>query len=394
MVQTASLRGMTWSHPRGLDPLVACIPPLRDKGINLSWDARSLQGFEEASIRDLAAQYDLIAIDHPFMGDAFRQQALQPVDSIVGEAFVAELRASSVGPSLESYVWRDRLWAIPIDAAAQVAASRADLLTDLGQAPPRSWAEVQVLVDALPAGKRVAMPANPTHVLLAFATVCHAVATDRSAGVDLRPRWWRDDGFDPDTARAALEVLRPLLNTFHPMSWDSDPIQIFDHMVGNDDVVYTPVAFGYSNYARPSSYQHPLSFHGVPFTDGAVIGGMLGGVGLCVSERCSDPEAAATALRFIASGAIQRGLYAEAGGQPAHRVAWTDERVDETCPNFFSPTLASLDVSFVRPRLPGYPAFQREGGELLHRLLRQGTSDDETIAAMNGLWTEILGRSD
>ncbi|ACL63197.1 extracellular solute-binding protein [Methylobacterium nodulans] len=392
MAQQPSLRGMTWSHPRGLDPLVACVPPLRDRGVAVTWDARSLQGFEEASIQHLATQYDLIAIDHPFLGDAFRQGALHPVDGIVGEAFVDELRASSVGPSFQSYLWKDRLWAIPVDAAAQVAAFRADLLADLGRAVPRSWAEVRALVDALPAGRSVAMPANPTHVLLAFGTICHAVAADRSTQADLRPRWWRDDGFDPETARAALALLRSLLDALHPMSWDSDPIQIFDHMVGNDDVVYTPIAFGYSNYARPSSYERPLGFCGVPSMDGAVIGGMLGGVGLCVSRQCRDLEAAAAVLRFVAASGTQRGLYTEAGGQPAHREAWIDERVNTICPNFFAPTLASLDASFVRPRLPGYPAFQREGGEVLHRLLRQGASDDEMIAAMNALWSEIRER--
>src|SRR3954454_16362600 len=99
--QISRLRGMTWSHPRGLDPLLAAGPPLKELGVAVIWDARSLQGFEEASIERLASEYDLIAIDHPFMGDAFAQGALQPVDSIVGEAFVAELKANSVGLSFQ-----------------------------------------------------------------------------------------------------------------------------------------------------------------------------------------------------------------------------------------------------------------------------------------------------
>ena len=134
--QVSRLRGMTWSHPRGLDPLLASVPSLEELGVAVTWDARSLQGFEEASIERLASEYDLIAIDHPFMGDAFAQGALQPVDSIVGEAFVAELKANSVGPSFESYLWNGRLWAIPVDAAAQVAAFRADLL--IGSRPDRA----------------------------------------------------------------------------------------------------------------------------------------------------------------------------------------------------------------------------------------------------------------
>jgi multiple sugar transport system substrate-binding protein len=120
---------------------------------------------------------------------------------------------------------------------------------------------------------------------------------------------------------------------------------------------------------------------------------MLGGVGLCVSCRCQDVEAVATVLRFVAAGNTQSDLYARAGGQPAHRAAWTDATVNRICPNFFEATLPSLDVSFVRPRVLGYPAFQRGGGELLHRLLRKGASDDEVISALNELWTEIRERS-
>src|SRR3954447_15460572 len=319
--QVSRLRGMTWNHPRGLDPLLASVPLLEELGVAITWDARSLQGFEEASIERLASEYDLIAIDHPFMGDAFAQGALQPVDSIVGEAFLDELKANSVGPSFQSYLWKGRLWAIPVDAAAQVAAFRADLLSDLGRAAPASWDQVQALAEALPDGKSVALPANPTHVLLAFATVCHAVATDTSVQGDLRPGWWRDNGFDTATAKAALAVVRPLLRVMHPMSWDSDPIQVFDHMVRHDDVVYTPVAFCYSNYARPSEYDRLLSFQGVPSADGRITGGMLGGVGLCVSRRCRDVEAVSTVLHFVAGRETQTGLYARAGGPPAPRAS-------------------------------------------------------------------------
>lgn len=152
------LRGMAWSHRRGIEPLRACARLLKAQGISIEWDARSLQGFEEATILDLGKTYDLIAIDHPFMGQAFRDRALLPVDEIVGADFVDELKAQSVGPSLESYIWRNRLWAIPVDAAAQVAAFRADLLARAGVTVPTSWREVLALAGTVP----VALAANPT----------------------------------------------------------------------------------------------------------------------------------------------------------------------------------------------------------------------------------------
>lgn len=383
------LKGMTWSHPRGLDPLLATSEVLRERGIDVQWDARSLQGFEETSIAELADQYDMIAIDHPFMGMAFEQGALQPVDALLGDEFMARLRAASVGPSYDSYVWEGHMWAAPVDAAAQVAAMRADLLAARKLTAPRSWDEVFALAEALPAGS-VSMPANPTHLFLAFATVCQAVSKDRSVQPDLRPGWWRDEGFDGETALAALALLRRLMATAHPLSWTADPIDMFEHMVRNDDIAYVPIAFGYSNYARPSAYQRPLTFSGVPSSDGGVGSGMLGGVGLAVSRKCTQTAAVAEVLRYVASGPVQAGLYLEAGGQPAHRDAWSSPATNHVCPNFFGATLASLDRSFVRPRLTAFPTFQRDGGKLLHELFRRpGVADTEVVGALNDMWRQL-----
>lgn len=383
------LKGMTWSHPRGLDPLLATSEVLRERGIDVQWDARSLQGFEEASISELAERYDMIAIDHPFMGMAFREGALQPVDALLGEPMMAQLRTASVGPSYDSYVWEGKMWAAPVDAAAQVAAMRADLLAAHGQRAPRRWDEVFALVDVLPPGS-VSMPANPTHLFLAFATICQAVSKDRSVQADLRPGWWRNDGFDEDTACAALVLMRRLMANAHPLSWNADPIDMFEHMVRNDDIAYVPIAFGYSNYARSTAYAQPLTFAGVPSLDGSEGSGMLGGVGLAVSRNCQHPAAVADVLRYVSSGPVQAGLYLASGGQPAHRDAWLNPATEQVCPNFFGATLASLDRSFVRPRLAAFPAFQRDGGKLLHELFcRPGTSDTEVVRALNDMWRQL-----
>ncbi len=41
------LKGMTWSHPRGYDPMVACSAIWAEKtGVQIDWEKRSLQDFE------------------------------------------------------------------------------------------------------------------------------------------------------------------------------------------------------------------------------------------------------------------------------------------------------------------------------------------------------------
>ena len=42
-----TLKGMTWSHPRGYDPMVATAKAFHQRtGIEIVWDKRSLQDFE------------------------------------------------------------------------------------------------------------------------------------------------------------------------------------------------------------------------------------------------------------------------------------------------------------------------------------------------------------
>ncbi|MEP2741654.1 MAG: carbohydrate ABC transporter substrate-binding protein, partial [Bauldia litoralis] len=119
---------MTWSHPRGYDPMVACSAIWKEKtGVDIAWDKRSLQDFESFPVDELAARYDLVVIDHPHVGQITDENCLIPLDTPHRDADLAALGAASVGGSFESYRWDGHLWALPIDAAAQVQAWRADL---------------------------------------------------------------------------------------------------------------------------------------------------------------------------------------------------------------------------------------------------------------------------
>ncbi|MFT3784888.1 MAG: hypothetical protein QM770_01820 [Tepidisphaeraceae bacterium] len=115
------LHGMTWNHPRGIDPLVACCAEVRDAfGIDVKWDARSLEDFEAFPLDELAQQYDLMVIDHPHVGMAAASGCLRPFDARLADS----LNGTTVGRSHESYYWQGKQWALAIDAAAQVSARR------------------------------------------------------------------------------------------------------------------------------------------------------------------------------------------------------------------------------------------------------------------------------
>ena len=139
-----TLKGMTWSHPRGYDPMVACSTLWREKtGVAIAWEKRSLQDFESFPVEELAKAYDLIVIDHPHVGQITAEGCLAPLDMPGRETECEALARGSVGQSYPSYTWpdqtgQDRQWAFPIDAACQVQAWRPDLLA----AAPASWGEV------------------------------------------------------------------------------------------------------------------------------------------------------------------------------------------------------------------------------------------------------------
>ena len=49
-----AVRGLTWNHPRGLDPLLASIPYAASLGLHVDWETQALEGFESTPLIELA----------------------------------------------------------------------------------------------------------------------------------------------------------------------------------------------------------------------------------------------------------------------------------------------------------------------------------------------------
>ena len=108
----------------------------------------------------------------------------------------------------------------------------------------------------------------------------------------------------------------------------------------------------------------------------------LGGAGLAISRRCENVGLAATYLEFVSSASCQCGLYFDTGGQPGHRSAWEDVRINTAVNNFFASTLQTLDDAYMRPRYDGYIRFQDDAGSAVHQFLQKGGDCEEVIARM------------
>ncbi|WP_020494790.1 extracellular solute-binding protein [Sciscionella marina] len=356
------LLGMTWNHPRGRDSLRAATAEYGR--VDIEWEARSLREFEDTPVTELAARYDLIAIDHPFTGTAAASGALLALDEILAADVLADIRAGGLGASFASYQAHGHQWALPVDAAAQVSAYRPDLLRE---PVPRGWAETEELLRHLPSGVTAELPANPTHLWSTLLSLCHHHAGTEAPADARRPSWWPDEGIEADVAAAAWEQLRTLLDLVDPVSLERDPIGTLHAMASGAPIAYVPLVFGYSSYSRAGYGERLVRFAEAPRY--RVPGTLLGGVGLAVSARCADPGAAAGFAGWVASSASQRGVYLRGGGQPGHRAAWQDPAADALTGGFFTATGPTTMAAFVRDRRPGYPVFQQRAAARLHELM-------------------------
>ena len=368
-----TLRGMTWDHPRGHDPLAACSALWRQRtGIGIDWDRRSLQDFESFPVDELARRYDLIVIDHPHVGQVTREDCLRPFEP----AGLAGIAAGTVGRSFESYHWDGRQWALPIDAATQVQAWRPDRLASA----PADWTAV---LDLARAG-RVALPLRAPHSLMCLYTLsAQCGAPGRVEGPDL---------FDVEVAAAVVERLRELLAWLDPRCLAQDPIAVFEAMARPDSPIdCAPLIYGYVNYAQAGFRPVRLGFADMPdFEDRGPVGSALGGTGIAVSARTAHAAAAFDFALWVAGAEAQRGPFAIAGGQPGHAAAWEDAAVNAAAGDFYRATRATLEGAWVRPRHDGYMPFQHAASLRLNEGLGDGRPARAVVRELNAMFRESL----
>lgn len=382
MTAPISLRGMTWNHPRGYAPMAATAARFHTlhPDITIHWEQRSLKAFEDFPAEKLAADYDLIVLDHPCIPQVSSRNAILPLDEHLPVAFLADQAAHSVGGSHMSYLYRGHQWALAVDAATPVAFWREDLLASLGVGVPRTWDDVL----ALARRGHVEVPAAPINCLMNFYTFCLAAGETPFASKQFVA--------SRETSLAALDRLRELLSPGDAEAWNRNPIASHELVASaaNTRLAYCPLAYGYSNYARPGFAAHRLAFGEPPALHGAALRTTLGGAGLAVSAFSRHRAAALAYAEFVASGQIQRTLYTQSGGQPGYRSAWLDAANNRDTGDYFARTLPVLDRAFVRPHFPGYICFQEAGALIVHAALRGELPAETAIDRLNRLYRDAL----
>ncbi len=368
------LIGLCWDHPRCLDPMQAAGASWKaTTGVEISWETRSLARFGDEPLEDLGGRYDILTIDHPLIPECADAGILVALDEHLDTPALERLADEFIGPSFTSYRYAGRQWALPVDAACQVSAFRADRLPC---PPPATWDDVLELIVRQPGS--VALALQSAQAITTLCTLCV------NAGL---PPTNLDRWLVSDEARRAVELMQACADSGGREFADAEPPAVLRALTCGDRLAYIPLVYGYVTYALPIEAGTSCDFCDIPSSGWGPRGSTLGGVGLAVSAESAAIEAAVAFVLWTCSGSVQRGLIASAGGQPAHRSAWEDPVLNRASRGFYDRTRATIDAAWVRPRETWWPAFQRTGGETLRRGLVAGLPSEEILRRLG----EVLG---
>lgn len=367
MVET-DLKGITWDHPRGYLGLEAASALYADAfDVGITWDRRSLQDFADASIIQLAQNYDLIVLDHPHVGLIAETGSLAPL------TMPDDVKTASLGGSLESYIWKDELWAYPVDAACQVAVMRPDLEVR----PLPNW---EAALEAAPSDYLLVTPLLPVD---AFDMMMTLVA---GRGEGSLPS--SEDSFTSDrNGLVALDVLKALyrLGPSDAVTWN--PIDALEALSTTNEFASSPCLFGYINYARPGFRDHVLEYCDLPSFAGSTLKrGILGGAGIGVSARSNRLDAAKAFAMWVTSEQVQSGVYLENDGQPAHRATWCAKGSDPAYRGFLQGALHTMENAWTRPRDVWFLSFVDDVCTLFPDFFLKNQSSEYMLGQINALY--------
>lgn len=374
------LNGITWGHSRGITPLLAASQRYNElhPEVEIRWKKRTLQEFADFPIERLTKEYDLLIIDHPWVGCAAVTNCVLPLNEFLSSAYMNDQVNNSTGYSHLSYNYDNSQWALAIDAATPAASYRKDLFEKNDTAVPQTWNEVLVLAKK---GK-IAAPAIPIDVLMNFYTFCLAHGKE--------PFQREDEIIDRETGVLAIETMKELYGLLDKRMFNCNPIAVAELMSSTDEYWYCPFAYCYSNYGRTGYAKNILHYTDTVSFNNKKLRTTIGGTGLAVSSFSKYKEVAVDFTSMVVSGECQRTLYVQHGGQPGHRSAWMDAEANRLTHDFFRNVLPVMDNGYMRPRYNGYLHFQDHAGIPLQKSLMEDSNPVNVLNEMNTIYQQSL----
>lgn len=377
------LKGLSWGHRRATGPLEPLVARFRETrpDIEIEWTVRPLSDFEHQGLAGVAELFDLIIYDHPFSGDLLASGAFVPLDQHL-PGLTPDDDKRFAGASLTSYRYGGAVWGAPIDGATQHALYRADLMGS--RLVPMMWSDVLTLgQDLRRDGLWLGLACETPHAGLVVGALMS------NAG---KP--WSTDPAQPFTVdraalREALELTAAVVALSPPEAIGWNSIDLHDQMVARDDIAYAPCVYGYATYGE-ADMRKRLSFAPFPGTTAPYAAGTaIGGTAVGLSRHCKDRQAALDFIAFLLGDEAQREIIPAHHGQPALLSGWEDEAVDARFNGFYSATRSTIDSAWIRPRLPGYPEFQKQLGIMVRCALARDMTVDAALDAIEALAARV-----
>lgn len=375
----AVLRGITWGHSRGITPLLAAAQRYEElhPDTQIQWKKRTLQEFADFPIEKLTEEYDLLIIDHPWVGCAAATNCVLPLNEYLPSAYLKNQLDNSVGGSCESYNYNGNQWALAIDAAAPFASYRKDLLEANRTSLPKTWDELLQLAKT---GK-VAVPAIPIDLLMNFYSFCIAEGEEP---------FLQNELISDEVGVAAMQAMKQLWSLVDKKMFECNPIAVAELMSSTNDYWYCPFAYGYSNYSRTGFANYLLHYTDVVTINNKKLRTTIGGTGISVSAFSKNKEAAIDFAAFACSENFQKTVYVQHSGQPGHLAAWLDEEANSITHDFFKNTLPVMQNGYIRPRYNGYLHFQDHAGLPLRQYLLNKMNEKDALEEMNAIYKQSM----
>ncbi len=373
------VKGITWDHPRGYDSILAATEEFHKihQNIKVTWDIRSLKEFGDLPISSLINQYDLLMIDHPFVGEAHVQKILLPMGDMLSEEFLEAESGKHIGICYESYAFEGRQYALPIDGAAQFSAFNSKTIPH--NEIPANWKDYVDSMNSPGFSSRVIWPLSATDLWCSFLTIAAQL------GIYNGDEVFDEYGLTEELAIETIEFLKQLTEKLAPQCWSLNPIKALELMTNTDHFGYSPLVFGYNNYGRGNGN---IEFINAISIEANKPIALLGGVGIAVSSKTKLKEEIADYLYYILKEEVISGTYFDAGGQPSLTSAWRSGKLNNSTNNFFRNTTASMEQAYVRPCIPGFNDFQEKVSTLIHHNLTS-TSSRYLIKEVNNWFLKI-----
>lgn len=376
-----TLHGITWNHSRGITPLLAASQRFHELNphVEIKWTKRTLQEFADFPIEKLTEKYDLLIIDHPWVGCAAATECVLPLEQYLSKEYLDNQESNSVGYSHLSYNYNQHQWALAIDAAAPFASYRKDLLEANNITVPQTWEEVIALAKL----SKVAVPAIPIDLLMNFYTFCITAGNE--------PFQNEEEVIDEATGIEALQTMNSLWSLVDKSMFSKNPIAVAEAMSSANDYWYCPFAYGYSNYSIIGYAKHLLHYADVVSMNNEKLLTTIGGTGLSVSAFSQHKKEAVAFAEMVCSETCQSTLYVQHGGQPGHLAAWKDTLSNVLTNNFFNSNLPAMERGYVRPRYNGYLHFQDHAGDPIHDFLSGKNKDaKDVLRQLNKIYQSSL----